>query len=61
MNLSMGRPGTSSTSPGGQVMSVKPKSSSLRWRRVVFKVSGAALAGTAPNNMDPKVYYQPCF
>ncbi|XP_073052544.1 uncharacterized protein [Primulina eburnea] len=49
------RLGTSSTSPGGQVTSVKPKSSSLRWRRVVFKVSGAALAGTAPNNMDPKV------
>ncbi|XP_073272076.1 uncharacterized protein [Primulina huaijiensis] len=46
--------GTLSTSPGGQVMSVKPKSLSLRWRRFVFKVSGAALAGTAPNNMDPK-------
>ncbi|KZV28453.1 hypothetical protein F511_03256 [Dorcoceras hygrometricum] len=39
------RLGTSSSSPGGQVTSMKPKSSTLRWRRVVFKVSGAALAG----------------
>ncbi|PRQ54073.1 putative UMP kinase [Rosa chinensis] len=31
------------------------KSKRLKWRRVVFKVSGAALAGTAANNIDPKV------
>ncbi|XP_050380391.1 uridylate kinase PUMPKIN, chloroplastic [Argentina anserina] len=28
---------------------------SLKWRRVVFKISGAALAGTAANNIDPKL------
>lgn len=27
-----------------------------RWRRVVFKISGAALAGTTQNNIDPKVH-----
>ncbi|PQM42349.1 uncharacterized protein Pyn_18722 [Prunus yedoensis var. nudiflora] len=28
---------------------------SIKWRRVVFKISGAALAGTAPNNVDSKL------
>ncbi|XP_059428770.1 uncharacterized protein LOC132162543 isoform X1 [Corylus avellana] len=42
--------------PLGQVNNVKSKSiSNPRWRRVVFKVSGVALAGTGPNNIDPKV------
>ncbi|KAF5473769.1 hypothetical protein F2P56_005730 [Juglans regia] len=42
--------------PVGQVNNVKPKSiSNPRWRRVVFKVSGVALAGSGPNNIDPKV------
>ncbi|KAG8374174.1 hypothetical protein BUALT_Bualt11G0103400 [Buddleja alternifolia] len=50
------RLGTTTTSPGGPITSVKTKSSSnLRWRRVVLKISGAALAGSAPNNIDPKV------
>ncbi|KAK9290436.1 hypothetical protein L1049_008606 [Liquidambar formosana] len=43
-------------SPVGQINNVKSKSmSNPRWRRVVFKISGAALAGTGPNNIDPKV------
>ncbi|KAL0333430.1 UNVERIFIED_CONTAM: Uridylate kinase [Sesamum angustifolium] len=48
------RLGTITNSPGGQINSVKSKpSNSLRWRRVVFKISGAALAGSAPNSVDP--------
>ncbi|PIN09905.1 UMP kinase [Handroanthus impetiginosus] len=49
------------TSPGGQIISVKKASMNPRRRRVVFKISGGALAGnnalsgTAPNNMDPKM------
>lgn len=43
-------------SPVGQGTNVKPKSiANTRWRRVVFKVSGVALAGTGPNNIEPKV------
>lgn len=46
----------SAPSPAGQLIPVKSKSlSSPRWRRVVFKISGGALAGTGPNNIDPKV------
>lgn len=46
--------------PLGQVNNVKSKSiSNPRWRRVVFKVSGVALAGTGPNNIDPKVWCNP--
>ncbi|KAI3863031.1 hypothetical protein MKW92_006252 [Papaver armeniacum] len=42
--------------PAGMVNSMNPKSlSTPRWRRVVFKISGAALAGTGPQNIDPKV------
>ncbi|GMY25085.1 Uridylate kinase [Fagus crenata] len=42
--------------PVGPIINVKSKSmSNPRWRRVVFKVSGVALAGTGPNNIDPKV------
>ncbi|KAG6580655.1 uncharacterized protein LOC111442038 [Cucurbita moschata] len=40
----------------GHMNNVKPKAvTSPRWRRVVFKISGAALAGTGPNNIDSKV------
>ncbi|KGN59045.1 uncharacterized protein LOC101222460 [Cucumis sativus] len=40
----------------GQMNNIKPKAvSSPRWRRVVFKISGTALAGTGPNNIDSKV------
>ena len=41
----------------GQMNNMKPKSTTNpRWRRVVFKISSAALAGAAPNNIDSKVY-----
>ncbi|CAK7343350.1 unnamed protein product [Dovyalis caffra] len=44
------------TSPVGQTNNMKPKSiSKTRWRRVILKISGVALAGTGPNNIDPKV------
>ncbi|XP_047316561.1 uncharacterized protein LOC124920176 [Impatiens glandulifera] len=47
-------------SPGSQLTIVKPKPLSNqqpppRWRRVVFKISGAALAGAGGHNIDPKV------
>lgn len=46
--------------PVGQVNNVKPKSiSNPRWRRVVLKVSGVALAGSGPNNIDAKVWCEP--
>ncbi|KAL3642649.1 hypothetical protein CASFOL_013464 [Castilleja foliolosa] len=41
--------------PAVEVISVKKSLTNLRWRRVVFKISGGALAGTSPNNIDPKV------
>ncbi|EPS71374.1 hypothetical protein M569_03385, partial [Genlisea aurea] len=47
---------TTTHNPGSQINTIKPKQlNNLRWRRVVFKISGAALAGSAPNNIDPKV------
>ncbi|XP_058204121.1 uncharacterized protein LOC131318412 [Rhododendron vialii] len=50
------RYGTGTPSPGGQTVNIKSKSlTNPRWRRVVFKISGAALAGTVPQNIDPKV------
>ncbi|XP_062117474.1 uridylate kinase PUMPKIN, chloroplastic [Humulus lupulus] len=43
-------------SSAGQIHNIKPKSTTNpRWRRVVFKISGASLAGAAPNNIDSKV------
>lgn len=40
----------------GQMNNMKPKSTAApKWRRVVFKISGAALSGAAPNNTDSKV------
>ncbi|CAN4117190.1 unnamed protein product [Withania somnifera] len=53
------RYGTTVAGPSGQI--VKSKSSmGPRWRRVVLKISGTALAGATtntnhPNNIDPKV------
>lgn len=41
-------------SPVSQMNKVK-SAPSIKWRRVVFKISGAALAGAAPNNVDSKV------
>lgn len=44
--------------PGFQVTNIKAKSTPTpRWRRVLFKISGAALACTGPNNIDPKVRF----
>ncbi|XP_006481918.1 uncharacterized protein LOC102619123 isoform X3 [Citrus sinensis] len=40
--------------PTGQINNVKAKPNP-RWRRVVFKISGVALAGTGQNNIDSKV------
>lgn len=49
--------GTTAVSPGGMISNIKSKSTtSTRWRRVVFKISGATLSGTTPHNVDPKVY-----
>jgi len=31
--------------------------SNPRWKRAVLKISGAAFAGTGPQNVDPKVSY----
>ncbi|XP_010243337.1 PREDICTED: uncharacterized protein LOC104587412 isoform X2 [Nelumbo nucifera] len=46
----------STPSPVGLGNNLKSKSlSNPRWRRVVFKISGAALAGNGPQNIDPKV------
>lgn len=43
-------------SSGGQLNSLKSKSlSNVRWRRVIFKISGAALTVSATCNIDPKV------
>lgn len=42
-------------SPAGQITTMKSKSP--KWRRVVFKISGAALACTGPHNIDPKVHH----
>ncbi|GMH23178.1 hypothetical protein Nepgr_025021 [Nepenthes gracilis] len=43
-------------SPLGQINNIKSKSMSTpRWQRVVFKISGSALAGSGPDNIDPKV------
>ncbi|GKV39631.1 hypothetical protein SLEP1_g47376 [Rubroshorea leprosula] len=48
------RRSTSTTqTPVSQVANVKSKSP--KWRRVIFKISGAALACGGPNNVDPKV------
>ncbi|XP_048236227.1 uncharacterized protein LOC8274884 isoform X2 [Ricinus communis] len=47
---------TATASPVSQTNAMKSKSiSNARWRRVVLKISGVALAGTGPNNIDPKV------
>ncbi|CAI9267988.1 unnamed protein product [Lactuca saligna] len=50
------RYGTATSSPSCQITTIKPKpATNSRWRRVVFKISGAALAGTGSNSVDPKV------
>ncbi|XP_076952868.1 uncharacterized protein LOC143626783 [Bidens hawaiensis] len=47
---------TATSSPSGQITNMEPKSvASPRWRRVVFKISGAALGGTGSESTDPKV------
>lgn len=50
------RYGVATSSSGGQVNTLKSKAlSNLRWRRVVLKISGAALTGSDTCNIDPKV------
>ncbi|RAL51677.1 hypothetical protein DM860_010395 [Cuscuta australis] len=51
------RYGTANSALGVQVNNMKLKSpgGGPRWRRVVLKISGAALSGTTQNNIDPKV------
>ncbi|KAF5773120.1 putative UMP kinase transcription factor Trihelix family [Helianthus annuus] len=47
---------TATSSGSGQITNMEAKSvTSPRWRRVVFKISGAALAGTGSQSTDPKV------
>lgn len=47
---------TATSSPSGQITNLEPKLvTNARWRRVVFKISGAALSGTGSENIDPKV------
>ncbi|XP_076932338.1 uncharacterized protein LOC143597839 [Bidens hawaiensis] len=47
---------TATSSPSCQLTTIKSKPvASARWRRVVFKISGASLAGTGPHSADPKV------
>lgn len=56
--ICLDRYGTGTPSTGGQTVNIKSKSlANPRWRRVVFKISGAALAGTVPQNIDPKVSF----
>lgn len=56
ISLWFGRYAMATSSSAGQMNNMKPKSTANhRWQRVVFKISGAALAGTAPNNVDSKV------
>jgi len=50
------RYGVATPSTGGQANSMRSKAlTNLRWRRVVFKISGAALTGSDTCNIDPKV------
>ncbi|KAM7264355.1 hypothetical protein ACFE04_002038 [Oxalis oulophora] len=50
---------TSASSPARQITLAKPRAvTNPKWRRVVFKISGVALTGTGPNNIDSKVAMQ---
>ncbi|XP_074368985.1 uncharacterized protein LOC141709006 [Apium graveolens] len=50
------RYGTATSSPSGQITIVNTKPlTKPKWRRVVFKISGAALAGSGSHSIDPKV------
>ncbi|XP_024982376.1 uncharacterized protein LOC112518844 isoform X2 [Cynara cardunculus var. scolymus] len=47
---------TATSSPSCQITAIKSKPiTNARWRRVVFKISGASLAGTSSHSVDPKV------
>ncbi|GKA30311.1 aspartate/glutamate/uridylate kinase [Tanacetum coccineum] len=47
---------TATSSPSCQITIAKQKPvTNARWRRVVFKISGASLAGTGSHSVDPKV------
>ncbi|KAL8135883.1 uncharacterized protein LOC141713541 [Apium graveolens] len=50
------RYGTATSSPSAQITNVKTKpATNPKWRRVVFKISGASLAGSGSHSIDPKV------
>ncbi|KAK7267873.1 hypothetical protein RIF29_20553 [Crotalaria pallida] len=49
------RYGVATPSNGGHVNSMKKALLNLRWRRVILKISGAALTGSDTCNIDPKV------
>ncbi|PWA65212.1 Aspartate/glutamate/uridylate kinase [Artemisia annua] len=47
---------TATSNPSGPITNMDQKPvTNTRWRRVVFKISGDALAGTDSGNIDPKV------
>lgn len=51
-----GRYGTATSSPSAQIANMKTKQvTNPKWRRVVFKISGASLAGSGSHSIDPKV------
>lgn len=56
IDITFGRYVAATPIPTGQINNVKAKPNP-RWRRVVFKISGVALAGTGQNNIDSKVYH----
>ncbi|WOG96455.1 hypothetical protein DCAR_0415790 [Daucus carota subsp. sativus] len=50
------RYGTATSSPSAQIANMKTKQvTNPKWRRVVFKISGASLAGSGSHSIDPKV------
>lgn len=62
MNLVLDRCIVPTAGLASQAVSVKVKQAPcLRWRRVVFKISGVALAGSGSDNFDPKVRLGYCF
>lgn len=56
-DLCLCRYATATSSPSGQITNMEQKSvTNARWRRVIFKISGAALSGPGSQSIDPKVY-----
>ncbi|GKD71343.1 aspartate/glutamate/uridylate kinase, partial [Tanacetum coccineum] len=54
-NVNIQRYAPATSSPSCQITIEKQKPvTNARWRRVVFNISGASLAGTGARNVDPK-------